>query len=62
MSEVLECHLMAGSDDYLLKVLDVDAEDFARLHRKYLAGLPGIAKLQSSFSLKTICNTTAIPV
>jgi len=45
-----------------MKVVANDAEDFVRLHRKHLAGLPGIAKLQSSFSLKTICNTTAIPV
>jgi Lrp/AsnC family leucine-responsive transcriptional regulator len=60
--EVLECHLMAGSADYLLKVVADDAEDFARLHRKHLAGLPGIAKLQSSFSLKTVVSTTALPV
>lgn len=60
--DVLECHLMAGAYDYLLKVVARDAEDFARIHRKYLAGLPGVAKLQSSFSLKTVSETTALPV
>ncbi len=60
--EVLECHLMAGSADYLLKVVAADAEDFAQLHRKSLANLPGVAKLQSSFSLKTVVSTTALPV
>lgn len=59
---VLECHLMAGAYDYLLKVVARDAEDFARLHRRHLASLPGVAKVQSSFSLKTVCETTALPV
>lgn len=59
---VLECHLMAGSADYLLKVVAEDAEDFARLHRSQLASLPGVAKMQSSFSLKTVVSTTALPL
>jgi len=60
--EVLECHLMAGSAVYLLKVVAEDAEDFARLHRRALASLPGVAQLQSSFSLKTVVSTTALPI
>jgi len=60
--DVLECHLMAGSADYLLKVVAGDTEDFARIHRKHLAKLPGVAQLQSSFSLRTVQNTTALPV
>ncbi len=60
--DVLECHLMAGSADYLLKVAARDAEDFARIHRLKLARLPGVARMQSSFSLKTVRWTTALPV
>ncbi|MFD1911463.1 Lrp/AsnC family transcriptional regulator [Halodurantibacterium flavum] len=60
--DVLECHLMAGTADYLLKVLAEDTEDFARIHRQYLARLPGVAQMQSSFALRTVCKTTAIPV
>lgn len=60
--EVLECHLMAGSADYLLKVVARDTEDFARIHRKSLATMPGIAKMQSSFALRTVRQTTALPV
>ncbi len=60
--EVLECHLMAGTADYLLKVVAEDTEDFAALHRRALASLPGVAQLQSSFSLKTVVSTTALPV
>ncbi|OUD09126.1 AsnC family transcriptional regulator [Marivivens niveibacter] len=60
--DVLECHLMAGSADYLLKVVAEDAEDFARIHRRHLAGLPGVQTLQSSFSLKQVRQTTALPI
>ena len=60
--DVLECHLMAGSADYLLKVVANDTEDFARIHRRYLATLPGVAQMQSSFALRTVRQTTALPV
>ena len=60
--DVLECHLMAGTADYLLKVVALDTEDFAQIHRRYLARLPGVAQMQSSFALRTVCKTTALPV
>jgi Lrp/AsnC family leucine-responsive transcriptional regulator len=60
--DVLECHLMAGTADYLLKVVARDSEDFARIHRQYLARLPGVAQMQSNFALKTVFKTTALPV
>ncbi|WP_026155186.1 Lrp/AsnC family transcriptional regulator [Paracoccus sp. N5] len=60
--DVLECHLMAGSADYLLKVVAQDTDDFARIHRQFLAKLPGVAQMHSSFSLRTVAQTTALPV
>ena len=60
--EVLECHLMAGSADYLLKVLAEDTEDFARIHRRHLTRLPHVAQMQSSFSLRSVHSTTALPI
>ena len=60
--DVLECHLMAGTADYMLKVVAQDTEDFARIHRRYLARLPGVAQMQSSFALRTVFKTTALPV
>ncbi len=60
--DVLECHLMAGTADYLLKILARDTEDFARIHRRYLSRLPGVVQMQSSFALRTVVSTTAIPV
>ena len=60
--EVLECHLMAGKSDYILKVVAEDTEDFARIHRQKLARLPGVQGMQSSFALRTVFKTTALPV
>ena len=60
--DVLECHLMAGTADYLLKVIARDTEDFARIHRRSLARLPGVAQMHSSFALRTVRQTTALPV
>ena len=59
---VLECHLMAGAADYLLKVVAADTDDFARIHRQHLASLPGVAQMHSSFSLRTVVKTTALPL
>ncbi|HBQ36513.1 MAG TPA: AsnC family transcriptional regulator [Rhodobacteraceae bacterium] len=60
--DVLECHLMAGTADYLLKVVATDTDDFARIHRRYLARLPGVAQMQSLFALRTVFKTTALPI
>lgn len=60
--DVLECHLMAGTADYLLKVVAENTDDFARIHRQYLARLPGVGQMQSSFALRTVFKTTALPV
>ena len=62
VEDVLECHLMAGTADYMLKVVARDSEDFARIHRQHLSRLPGVAQMQSSFALKTVFKTTALPV
>ncbi len=60
--DVLECHLMAGTADYILKVVAENTDDFARIHRQHLTRLPGVAQMQSSFALRTVFKTTALPV
>src|SRR5690606_12440492 len=60
--DVLEGHLLAGSAGYLLKVGAENTDDFARIHRQYLARLPGVAQMHSSFALRTVRQTTAIPI
>lgn len=60
--DVLECHLMAGTADYLLKMVVFDTDHFAQIHRRSLSRLPGVAQMHSSFALKTVFKTTALPV
>lgn len=60
--DVLECHLMAGTADYLLKIVVEDTDDFARIHRQHLSRLPGVRQMHSSFALRTVFRSTAVPV
>lgn len=60
--DILECHLMAGTADYLIKIMAQDTEDFARIHRQHLSRLPGVRQMQSSFALRTVVKTTALAV
>lgn len=60
--DVLECHLMAGASDYLIKVAARDSDDYARIHRQHLTRLPGVAQMHSSFALRTVFGTTALPL
>lgn len=60
--DILECHLMAGTADYLLKIVADGTDDYARIHRRYLTRLPGVAQMHSSFALRTVFKTTALAV
>ncbi len=59
---LLECHLMAGTADYQLKIIAKNVEAFTELHRQYLSRLPHVASMQSSFALKTVYRTTMLPL
>ena len=52
--EILECHLMAGEADYLIKIAARSPEHYECIHRKTLSHLPGISKMKSNFVLRTI--------
>lgn len=56
--EVMRCHLMAGESDYLVELACADVSDYERIHRTYLSGLPGVARLRSSFALRKVCDRT----
>ena len=60
--EVMECYLMTGQQDYLLRVVVSDPSDFERLHSQHLTRLPGVARVQSSFALRTVRKSTELPV
>ena len=60
--EVMECYLMTGEFDYLMRVVVSDAADFERVHRQHLTRLPGVARVQSSFALRTVRKTSVLPI
>lgn len=60
--EVLECHLMAGQSDYILRVVCRDHDDFERLHRRLAARLPGVARIHSNMSIRTVKSLGGLPV
>lgn len=59
--DVLECYLMSGDSDYLLRVIVRDNQDYLRIHNR-LTGLPGVQRVQSSFALKTVVRRTELPL
>ena len=62
LPEVMECYLMSGDADYLLRVIVADARDYERVHSQYLTRLPGVARVHSSFALRTVAKKTEIPI
>jgi Lrp/AsnC family transcriptional regulator, leucine-responsive regulatory protein len=60
--EILECHLMSGQFDYLLRVVAKDTEDYERIHRTKLSRLPGLQRIQSMLALRTIKDWGGYPV
>jgi DNA-binding Lrp family transcriptional regulator len=60
--EVMECYLMSGEFDYLLRVVVADNADFERIHARQLTRLPGVARVHSSFALRTVQKSTALPL
>jgi DNA-binding Lrp family transcriptional regulator len=58
-AEVRECYLMTGIADYLLRVEARDAADYERIHKEALSRMPGVARIQSSFAIRTVIRGTA---
>jgi DNA-binding Lrp family transcriptional regulator len=61
VAEVMECYLMSGAFDYLLRVITRDNADYVRVHNK-LTSLPGVLRVQSSFALRTVLGKTEMPM
>ncbi|QPC98888.1 MULTISPECIES: Lrp/AsnC family transcriptional regulator [Qipengyuania] len=60
--DILDCHLMSGAGDYLLRVAARDLEQFDRIHRECLSRLPGVSSMRSSFQIRSIKRWTGYPV
>jgi DNA-binding Lrp family transcriptional regulator len=53
---------MTGEFDYLLRVVVSDMADFERLHRDALTRLPGVARVNSSVTIRTVQKKTELPL
>ncbi len=61
-SEVVECHLMTGDSDYLLRVVVPDLPAYERFLKEWLTHIEGVASIKSSFSLNQVKYSTALPL
>ncbi|MBM3394116.1 MAG: Lrp/AsnC family transcriptional regulator [Betaproteobacteria bacterium] len=60
--EVMECYLMTGDADYLLRVVVPDLQALERFILAFLSKVPGVGNIRSSFALKQVKYQTALPL
>ena len=60
--EVMECYLMTGAMDYLLRVVTSDLEAYQMLITDFIAKIPGVGNIQSSIALKQVKYKTSRPL
>jgi Lrp/AsnC family transcriptional regulator, leucine-responsive regulatory protein len=52
--DILECHLMSGDFDYLLRVAVADMRDYERVHRQRVAAFPHVARIRTAFAMRAV--------
>ena len=62
LDEVMECYLMTGDSDYLIRVAVADIAALEKFILEQLSPIPGIEKIRSSFALKQVRYKTALPL
>jgi DNA-binding Lrp family transcriptional regulator len=62
LSQVMECYLMTGDSDYLLRVMVPDIEDLENLIVNKLSRIPGVSSIRSNLALKRISHKTVLPI
>jgi len=60
--EVLECYLMTGPRDYLLRVVVADLAAYDRFLKQKLTTVDGVASIESSFALEQVKYTNVLPI
>ena len=60
--EVMECYLMTGTSDYLLRVVVSDLMGYQEFVLGFLTRIPGVGNIQSSLALKQVKYKTALPL
>jgi Lrp/AsnC family leucine-responsive transcriptional regulator len=60
--DVLECHLMSGDFDYLLRVAVADMRDYERVHRHQVAAFPHVARIRTAFAMRAVVPRRGFPL
>ena len=60
--QVMDCYLMTGDSDYLLRIVLPDVEAYERFLNEALTQVPGVASIRSSFALRQVKYSTALPL
>jgi Lrp/AsnC family leucine-responsive transcriptional regulator len=60
--EIVECYLMTGQRDYLLRIVVKDLEAYEAFLKRTLTRLEGVASIESSFALGQVKHSQALPI
>lgn len=60
--EIMECYLMSGQFDYLLRVVARNSKDYERIHNHVLTRLPGVDRVVTSFAIRNVSKRTDLPL
>ncbi len=60
--EVLDCYVVLGNVDFLLRIVTEDIKDYERFMYEKLSQLPGVQEVNSSIALSEIKHTTVLPI
>jgi Lrp/AsnC family leucine-responsive transcriptional regulator len=61
MPEVMECYLMTGAADYLLRIVARDVDDLERVHSTRLTRLAGVSRVTSSIAMRQVVRRAELP-
>ena len=62
VDEIIECYLMAGEIDYVMRVVASDVADFERIHRDKLTRLPHLGRLRSNLMIREVRKLNGLPI
>ena len=60
--EVMECYLMTGDADYMMRIVVADVRAYEKFLKEHLTRAPGVASINSSFALNQVKYGTALPL
>lgn len=62
LPQVIECHLMAGDCDFILRVAVKDLDAYRRFQAEHLGRIKGVRNIKTEIPMQTVKNTTELPV